>query len=123
MKKEKTNPFNLVQSIKLINRNNPDMKLILKAQKLALSEHNTYVMDSYKASICDCKYSIEDRPVLESFMRVKKFCNMCNNKYEAISMIIDTYKKNKKLMRVKISVVPTLKDEKLISEIRDFLLA
>lgn len=124
MKEMNNGPWELVRTIKLTNRNNKSMKLVLYPKKVSIIDDEDYQVGArrMKSRITDCDYSDSDIPILELFERLNKFCALSGNPRDVINMVVDAYKKNKDELKIAVGIFPSIEDKVEANYIRDWLL-
>lgn len=110
--KTKLNPYDLIRSVSIWYRGNKNIRLIMGTKTAVVcKDDDRFIMKKYFVNIPPCKYSKDEREILDYFIRIKRFCYSCMSKYEAMHLIISAYKNNPDVLKLKIDLLPVYSDE------------
>ena len=110
-KTKSKNPYDFIRGVELFSRNNNSLRLAIIGSEFKY-ENKLLVATKFRVTkvLMNAKKSDED--IVNLFNKIDKFCSICNNKLECITMMVDAYKANSDILNISFKTIPRYSDAK-----------
>ena len=110
--KNTENPYELIAGVELYSRKRKKFKLKIIGTEYKTDPSNSsflYVSKFKVSDLPEMKYD-DELQIMELYSKIQSFTNKCINPLEIITIFIDAYKANKKLLGINFKTIPVYGD-------------